>query len=485
MIRHRSTRITPKRRGIILLLVALLMPCFFGFLSLSVDLGRALERHRMVQSTADAIAVSLVNRFDHGYRPSQLLANANSVRSFHLPESTALGWNLGTIDSVNNPPTSGAYAGNSNYYEVIVSTPVQGLFAPVLGLAGSTRVTARAVAGLEDSPVVESIVALDPCGNPGIGMSGNSVLRIQGGILTNSGRAGIDQYGQTVNLGLSGNAVSFDGTAALQVMALSVRGGVSGLGNISNYVEGAPSPLRANIRRVLADPLASLPIPSPSNTPSITNWSSKKSSRDDTEIGPGIYSDISNQPNNTLRLKPGVYIISPQKKGDGLNIQGSIIGDNVMFYITSNNFIGHNYDALDGPVNPTVAIPVSESDCSLPPNLTGESNPIYGVVNITSNDQTVQLTGIKDPASPYNNMLFFQRRRNQETVNINPRGLTPSLFHGIIYAKWAPLFIGSNGVVSFNNPVAVGSFMLGGGGQMLITTNDVGWSLLKTANLVE
>ena len=485
MIRHQYPGPEPRRRGIILILVALLLPCFFGFLSLSVDLGRTLERHRVVQATADAIAVSLVNRFDHGYRPSQMLAQANSLRSFHLPESTALGWNLGSIDSVNNPPTSGAYAGNSSFYEVIVSTPVTGLFAPILGLAGSTRVTARAVAGLEDSPVVETIVALDPCGDPGIEMIGNAQLIVQGGILTNSGRGGLDQYGQPVNLGLSGNAVSLVGTSDLKAMALSVRGGVSGLGNISNYVTGEPSPLRANIRRVLPDPLSSLPIPSPYNTPSISNWASKMSSDNDSEIGPGIYSDISNNPNKTLRLRPGVYIISPLKKGDGLNIKGSLIGDNVMFYITSNNFIGHNYDALDGPVNPTVAIPVSENDCTLPTNLTGESNPVYGSVNITSNGQTIHLTGISDPTSPFNNMLFFQRRRNREEVNINPRGSIPSVVHGIIYAKWAPLSIGNNGVISLNNPVAVGSFVLGGGGQMIITTNDVGWSLLRISNLVE
>ncbi|MBI1324650.1 hypothetical protein GC170_15890 [bacterium] len=485
MIRHQYPGPETNRRGIILLLVAMLMPCFFGLLSLSVDLGQALEKHRQVQSTADAIAVSVVNRFDHGYRPSQLLAHANSVRSFHLPESTALGWNLGAIDSVNNPPTSGSYAGNSSYYEVILSTPVTGLFAPVLGLSGSTRVTARAVAGLEDSPVVETIVALDPCGDPGIELSGNAQLLIQGGILTNSGRGGVDQYGDPVNLGLSGNAVSLVGTSDVKAMALSVRGGVSGLSNISNYVPDAPSPLRANIRRMLPDPLASLPIPSPSNTPSITNWSSKQSSNNDSEISPGIYSDISNNPNRTLRLKPGVYVISPLKKGDGLNIKGSLIGDNVMFYITSNNFIGHNYDALDGPVNPTVAIPVSESDCALPPNLTGEFNPVFGAVNITSNGETIHLTGINDPSSPYNNMLFFQRRRNREEVNINPRGSIPSVVHGIIYAKWAPLSIGNNGVISLNNPVAVGSFDLGGGGQMLIIPNDVGWSLLQISNLVE
>lgn len=486
MIRHDARTPATNRRGIILILLALLMPCFFGFFSLTVDMGRALETHRSVQSAADAIAVSVVNRFDIGYTPSQILTYANTVRAFHLPQSTVMGWNLGTVDSINNPPLTGPNAGNPSFYEVVVSTPVQGLFAPMLGLAGSTRVVARSVAGLEDSPIVESIVALDPCGNPGIEMSGNASLRIQGAILTNSGRAGVDQYGQPVNLGLSGNAVNLVGTSDLQALALSVRGGVSGLGNITNFVTGAPSPLRANIRRVLPDPMATLPIPNPSNTPSITNWTSKRASNNESEIGPGIYSDISNNPNRTLTLQPGVYIISPQKKGDGLNIKGSLIGDNVMFYITSNNFIGNNYDALDGPVNPVVAMPVAEADCGLPPNTTGESgNVIYGEVNITSNGQTIRLTGIDNPSSPFHNMLFFQRRRSRETVTINPRGSPQAIVHGIIYAKWAPLSIGNNGEVSFNNPVAVGSFSLGGGGDMNITTNDVGWSLLRTAALVE
>ncbi len=488
MILRQGERSARGRRGVVLMLVALLLPCFFGFFSLTVDMGRALETHRVLQSTADAVAITIVNRFDRGFTPAQQLTQANSLRSYHLKNSFALGWNLGTIDTVNNPPRSGAYAGDPSYFEVVVSTPVQGIFAPLLGMTGSTRVVARAVAGLEDSPIVESIVSLDPCGNPGIALSGNSVLRIAGGIMTNSGRGGIDQYGQTVNLGLPDYGIDLGGTAGLQVMAVSVRGGVDPLGfsSITNLVAGAPSPLRANVRRVLPDPLSTLPIPNPSNTPSITNWTSKQNANNLADIGPGIYSNISNNPNVTTRLRPGVYIISPQRKGDGLNIQGSLIGDNVMFYITSNNFIGNNFDFSDGPVAPRVAMPLSQADCGMPPNLTGEgNNVIYGAVNITSNSETIRLTGINDPSSPYDNMLFFQRRRNTEQLQINPRGSIPAIVHGIIYAKWAELFIGNNGIVNFDNPVAVGRFTLGGGGQMIITTNDVGWNLLQTTYLVE
>lgn len=488
------------------MLVALLMPCFFGFFALTIDIGQAMETRRLLQATADAVAISVTQRANRGFTPTQQLTQANVIRAFNLSSSNVLGWNLGTIDTINNPPLSGPYAGNSNFYEVIVSANIQGIFAPIVGFIGPSRVTARAVSGLDNDDEIESILALDPCADSGISMSGNSTLRIDGAILTNSGRGGVDQFGNTVNLNLSGYGISLGSNNAIRARKISVRGGVisSGIGSISNYSSGGPNPLIANLRRVLPDPLATLPIPNASNTtPAGTtaiptaDWSKAANQRttvsvtngQNRTISPGIYGDISVNPGGRLTLNPGVYIIAPSGSNTGFRINGSVTGSNVMIYMTSSNFGGNSpgaKDIADGPLNSTVVNPTDNS-CKFTPENSSEGGASFSWFSITSggSNNNVSLTGITDPSSPFYRLVVFQRRRNQNDLVVSPGSGASCSISGIVYAKWAAFSVGGNGVTNISYPLAVSRFALSGGGQLNITATDVGWQTSQSPYLVE
>lgn len=495
MILHDQKIPDNRRPGVALMLVALLLPVFFGFFALTIDIGSAMERRRLLQATADTVAVSVANRANRGFTQTQQLTLGNSVRALNMSASNTLGWNLGTIDTINNPPRSGPYTGNTDFYEVIVSANITGIFAPIVGWLGPSRVVARAVAGLDDDDAVETIVGLDPCANPGIDFSGGPTLSVDGAIMTNSGYGGIDQNGQSVTVGSlpTGNsAVNLGGSANIYAKTLYVRGGVNTLNGINDFTTrtSTPNPLRANVRRMLVDPLATLPVPNASNTPSISNWTSRQPaitySGGQATINPGIYADISVGSNQTLRLNPGVYIISPQSNSQGLNVAGSLIGSNVMFYLTSNNFIGNTFDQRDGAVAPRSELPSQTGDCPLPDNTTGEGNNIiYARVNFSSNGREINLSGINNPASPFHNMLIFQRRRNQQIIDLSPRGTPAANFNGIIYAKWARLQLTSNARVNVSYPLAVGSFSLSGNSILNVAPTNIGWTLSTIPFLVE
>ncbi len=506
MILHDSEKSACFRPGVALMLMALMMPCFFGLLALTIDLGQAMESRRLLQATADCVALSVVNRANRGFTPAQQLTHANTLRAFNMSSSNPVAWNMGTIDTINNPPRSGAFVGNTGFYEVILSSNLQGIFAPIIGVLGDRQVVARAVCGLDDDDAAESILALDPCANPGIALSGNATLSINGAILTNSGRGGQDQYGNTVNLGLSGSGIDIGNNNSIRGRTVSVRGGVnaSGVSRITNFVSGGPNPLIANLRRVLADPLASLPIPNstntrPAGTTAIPNnhWNRAANQRDvvsvtngqNTTISPGIYADISVNPGGRLTLNPGVYIISPTGSNQGFRINGSVTGSNVMIYLTSSNFTGNSpgaNDVSDGPLNTTVVNP-TDTSCSFTPATSNDGSVSYSTFTITpgGSSNNVNLSGITDPGSPFYRILVFQRRRNTNTVTVSPGSGSTCNLNGVIYSKWAPFSVGGNGSTSISNPMAVARFTLSGGGQLNITSPEIGWKTSQSPFLVE
>src|SRR5262249_31461818 len=138
---------------------------------------------------------------------------------------------------------------------------------------------------------------------------------------------------------------------------------------------------------------------------------------------PGVYEDIQINSGATANFASGIYVLSPTKPSQGLGINGAanVNGDpnGVLFYLTGSDYLGSGqtpgqYDTQDG------AVDIDMSTMTLPtapdPGFNGVK---WASANLNVGNGTLNLVGIQDTTSPYKNMLFFQRRRNETPFSLS------------------------------------------------------------------
>jgi Flp pilus assembly protein TadG len=454
-----------QRTGKTLALFIILLPALCGMVGLVIDTGLMMAAHRDVQTAADSAALAAALRLMDGDSADTAKGEATTfVETYNDLSSATVVVNIG--------PSQGPHAGNANYAEVIVTYEVTTLFMGALGVDQST-VSARAVAGFEAAPGGEGAIVLDQRAIPGLSVSGGATLKVNGTVVVNSWGKGLDQYGQTVDWGQKTYAATTSNNSAFQAQYIQVHGGVDTVANFQNITAGGPNPLfcRAGIA---PDPLANLAVPTQSNVPSITNWTRQaplKVGNNQTQtLQPGVYEDIQISNGATVTFQPGVYILSPQKPNEGLSITGdcTVTGHGVMFYATGSDYLdqsaGH-WDAVDGAVN------LDTSTNQLPAAPDPQFNKVnFASVTINATNANVSITGITDPSSPYYNMSFFQRRRNQSDFNIQGNAGQNVILGGTLYAKWATFKIAGGG--KYNASFIAGSMAVSG--QADVTINSTG-----------
>ena len=408
-----------KRPGKVLVLFALLLPVLLGMTGLVIDGGMMLAAHRQARNAADAAALAAAKDLLAG----KSLATAQATATTFVQNYNSLA--RATVTA--NVPSTGPYAGNSHYIEVVVTNPLTTLFVQILGINSSQTVKARAVAGYE-AVSGDGSYLLDPTGNPGLLVSGGGKLVVNGRIVVNSQGAGYDQNGNWVDLGFPAYAVTINSGATIQATDVQVVGGVNDISKFSSLHAGdLPGP----------DPLINLPIPSKATIPTldITDRGAFQANANKTyTLDPGVYSSIKISTNATVTFNPGIYIIKPAKNtANAITITGSgpIRGNGVMFYNAGSDF------------DPTTGAPDNTDGDTAPP-YTGKAN--FG--DVTINGSNVQLTGLIAPPgsalSDFDSMLFFQRRLNTQTVNIQGNGSSTKL-NGTLYAKWANFKLAGTG----------------------------------------
>src|SRR5512141_1337412 len=132
------------RRGSIVILTAVLLTVLMGVTALAVDFGNASDyRHRM-QSAADAAAIA--GGLEIKRKPS---ISDTDLQTFVYHDAANNGFTNGSngiVVTIHRGPSSGPYAGNNHYIEVLISRPLPTFF---LGLFGrpTINVGTRAVAG--------------------------------------------------------------------------------------------------------------------------------------------------------------------------------------------------------------------------------------------------------------------------------------------------------------------------------------------------
>jgi len=300
-------------KGQVLMTFVLAMSVLMGFAGLAIDMGVLRYEKRLQETAADAAAIAAASNLAFGGITSAA-QNASSANGFsdngggQVSNCTTSGAAVNTVCvQVNNPPASGAHAGNAAYVEVLVASVQPTYFMSILGVNKAT-VTARAVgANVGTGPGSGCLYALDPdsAGIEGVNINGNATL--------NASQCGIVDNG---DFNTSGNAL----TVNAGTFSVSGTWPELGSGNVTcTYSSVCP----ALGTPAGGDPLAYL-TPPPVGTPVSFNPSN---------IQPGTYNGISLSGNGTYTFPAGTYVLD----GGSFTCSGTptIRGTNVMFYFTN------------------------------------------------------------------------------------------------------------------------------------------------------
>ncbi|NBO91013.1 MAG: hypothetical protein EBV06_01660 [Planctomycetia bacterium] len=456
---------TTTRQGQVLILFVLLLPVLVGMLGLVVDGGLIVSEHRHTQNAADAgaLAAAMDLMRNRGYNVAAASANTFVKSHNALTNATVV---------VNNPPSSGPYTGNTKYVEVLVSNPFNTYFIHVLTGNSANTVQARAVAGYEAVSAGEGVVVLDPLAIPGLSIGGGATLYVNGRVVVNSQGKGLDENGNTVDLGYKTYAATTGNNSKLQASLIEVVGGVDVPANFQNLPGNVGSPLHANSLPE-SDPLINLPTPTIANGAVSNYWQLDKSDQlvratspqninvsstsSNVTFKPGIYKSI-NITSGQATFQPGIYIIGVGFQGGGIafNIttSGSVTGTGVMFYFTGSNF------------NVTTGLPDAND------GETAGADPLanFGSVNISGS--SVNFSPNIDINNIYKGILFYQRRRNTSDISIQGNAHNTQLT-GSVYAKWANLKLSGQG--AYNAQFIVGNISVSG--QATVTINYAGQNI--------
>jgi len=506
----RSAR-TARRPGQILVLFVILLVALLGMLGLVIDCGLLMATHRKTQNAADSAATAAAMDLMRGQSAAVARAKA---QQFAL---TYYGVTLADAD-VRIPPTTGPYAGNASFVEVVASHTYESHFIQVTGAASTHAVSARAVAGYEPVSSGEGAIVLDPrATRAGLVFNGvNTRLQVKGTVVVNNGGSGVDQYGQPISTSLgttnqpavvtSNTAISDPTQAYVRADAVLVRGGVDQPLNFRDIIDPAnsPSPLYAGMG-MSPDPLRTLPVPVVTNTyPSPTSTTAtgtipakypslSVSTGQTVTFNPGVYTDI-NITGGTVVFRSGIYVFAPDSNNQGLRISGGTTtseAGGVMFYFGASTYqdggspgsLDIADGAFDGPLPPT------NGSYTLP----ADANSVrQATLAIAGSSGSVTLEGYAyNTSDPNDRILFFARRRNQDpngntslySIGGSGSGNMALDLKGTIYSKWASFSLSGGG--TYNAQFIVGSLTLGGGATITINGTGINRGRANQVFLVE
>ena len=474
---RRHAKNSPRRRGKVLVLVALALTVLLGMVGLTVDSGLLQTARRQVQNAADAGALAAAMELFRG----NTLDGACAVATTVIQSNS--GFTDPAVTITVQTPMTGSYSGNPNYVEVIVSLPQTVYLMPLLGVSSTQTMVARAVAGYEANPLGEGVILLDPTAIPGLAVHDNGTLRVNGAIVINSRGAGLDQYSNAVIWDWPGFAAVTNKSVTVQADYVLVHGGVDTPDNFSNIVTGGPNPVFAK-GPIVSNPLRDLPVPTDQNGAVIATKGAVKFPNGDSNpapLNPGVYEDISITSGANVTFNPGIYILSPTTSGQGLTITGNptVNANGVMFYVTGDDYLPNaKYDRLDTPLDG----PLSPGNGALPaapdPAVTN-----FASFSINTTRGQVNMTALQDGSSPFNGILLYQRPRNKHDVTVAENGGGDVTLSGTLYAQWAAMKISANG--TYNAQFLVGSMNVSGSGTITINPGGKSFNRANQVFLVE
>lgn len=285
--------------GAVAIMVALGLPALAGFASLAVDASAWMISKVKLQGVADIAAVSAVASAYAGETSAQAVAEAMAIAAANGLTSGQKGVTV----TVNNPPLSGAYAGNVKAYEVIITQPQETSFGGLFGYRPTVRGRAVALEDPAPSGGAACVLVLDPVASKALSLSGGSTL-----VQAPDCRIAVNSSSPTA-ANLSGGA-KISNTKEFSIMGDYALSGSSTL-TATTIKKGVTT----------ADPYTDLAVPNSTGC----QYSSFSLGSGAATINPGVYcGSITVSGGATLTMNPGVYII----KGGDFKVSSSNLAAN-------------------------------------------------------------------------------------------------------------------------------------------------------------
>jgi Flp pilus assembly protein TadG len=480
---QRRSNLRRHRQGSLLVWCAFLLVILLGMVGLVIDTGLMLAGYRHAQNSSDAACLAAAHASFRG----DSVADAVASGTIFVTDAAYNGLTDATV-VINIPPSTGPYAGLSTYAEAIVTANNPTHFIHALpGVSQGNTVTARAVAGYELITVAAGVIALDPDAIPGLKISGQATLTVEGAVIVNSEGGGVDENGDPSLLDNNQTATTVNNNGTLSATSVDIVGGVNpnGLDNITNTDPAGPHPLHAN-QLTTPDPLINMPTPTvlngvvnvdrgapqaSSGSLALNNPNDDAGSPNYIEVNPvtleetmilkpGVYESIKIT-GGKVRFDPGIYVLSPEGNTSfTLEITGGdVLADGIMFYNT-----GDNYDALTG--SPDSSDYLSDQPPPAPDGAELGNVNINASINMSPLDTSLYNYGAVPPEiSAFDGMLYYQRRLSDAHVQIQGDSADASLT-GTWYAKWGNISIDGQG--TYYGTFVVGSLNAEGSATITI-----------------
>lgn len=296
--------------GAILAYVAILLPIFFGFIALGLDVAawHLDKRHTQTMADAAVVAAAVQSRRtkteDESASESEIDAAALQAAT-EAAEQNGYDEAAGDTLTLNRPPASGDFVDEESAIEVIVSTPLP-LFLASLLIEGERQASSRAVAFADGGD--SCLLALNPSDSGTITVAGGASVTLGCGAYANSDDP---------------SALRVVGGGCLEAEDVLVVGGSDGTCiNPTPTTDVPPTP----------DPLGALPEPEfagcdHNNKINVTGSQSRT-------FTPGVYcGGVQINSSGAVTFDPGTYIFD--RAGITINSGSNVTGDNVFFFFTN------------------------------------------------------------------------------------------------------------------------------------------------------
>lgn len=300
-------RLISDTRANVLLITGAALPLLVGAAGLVTDSASFALARRQLQQEADAAAIS----------GASAKAQSGNITAAATKEITAMNKValFGSV-TVENAPTSGAYAGDVNAIRVLLTAKQKLAFSSLFlpnGVTINVQATAKIISVTHDC-----VRSLDTSTASGITFQGSASVILGCGLAANS-------TGPT--------AISAGGSAYADVTSLSAPGSIPASSNFSPDAKIYPHSL------VQPDPYASLPIPQPTGCSNNGNVNPNQTKT----LSPGCYSGMDIK--GTVNLQPGIYYIDGSGGGLSFGSQAVVNGTGVTFILTSTT-AATNYSSI-------------------------------------------------------------------------------------------------------------------------------------------
>src|SRR5579863_5588984 len=177
-----KSRSRERRRGFVGITTALVITGMLAFTGLAFDVGYLQWRRTGIQSAADAAVMGALRELE--------LGNTGNINAAGLNDAALNGYTNGANGAtvtINSPPLSGGYKGDSRAVEAIVSRTVPTFFMMILG-ANSLQISARAVGRTTSSSgsIGGCVFGLDPSARRAVQIAGAPSVTVACSVLVNS-----------------------------------------------------------------------------------------------------------------------------------------------------------------------------------------------------------------------------------------------------------------------------------------------------------